>query len=438
MPEEAEILEDTNNANNQGNYSSSSPKEKKGKVLDKIVDFNKYKSRKNKNKGGAEKHGNSKPSTPNIGRNAVNGLKNKATNAMLNKVSNAHPALKALSVLNNDSKARKAKKATQATKDEKTKTDSDTGDNKSNENSTNTEDSTKEKSFNPLSSLFGFNKGFLGKFSLFGRLPLPLKLAIILGGPLFGLLILIMPFIIIMSYFGGLFGASEVVGGENFFPSSGNIDYGDYQLSSDGDVLLHQALNEFLSSKGTSLEEFNNLISSNVEDAGYGTRAGVVAAAVTLIGELGNNYNVKIPYFFGGGHGQIQTGAVGNWGSSQCHSSARGHSYNYCGLDCSGFVSWAIYNGGFNISARSAGTFQNLPGAKRVSLTNKAVLQPGDILESSGHVILVIGVDDKNYICAEAAGKSSGVTFSTKKFNVSNYWGVNMEGFYNGKGQVRS
>ena len=127
----------------------------------------------------------------------------------------------------------------------------------------------------------------------------------------------------------------------------------------------------------------------------------------------------------------MATGAEGNWGSTQCHTYANGQSYNYCGLDCSGFVTWAIYNGGFSITPLVTGGFQSLPGAEKVSLTNSAVLQPGDLLESSGHVILIVDVDDNNYICAEAAGNETGVLFSTHPFDSSGYWGVNMEGFYN-------
>ena len=213
----------------------------------------------------------------------------------------------------------------------------------------------------------------------------------------------------------------------------GNIDYGDYTLSSDGDTILHEPLETFLQKNGSSLEEFNALIAKNVDKAGYGTRAGTVAAAVTLIGELGDQFNVKVPYYWGGGHGDgIATGAKGNWGSTACHTYANNRSYDYCGLDCSGFVPWAINNGGFNVRQNLAGNFQNLSGARRVSLSNSAVLQPGDLLESSHHVVLVIGIDESSnsYICAEASGGAYGVLFTRRSFNLSGYWGVDMTGYY--------
>lgn len=215
--------------------------------------------------------------------------------------------------------------------------------------------------------------------------------------------------------------------------SSGIIDYGDYVLSSDGHTILHEPLDSFLESQGTSLEAFNGLIQKNVKKAGYGTRAGVVAAAVTLIAELGNNYGVKVPYYWGGGHADgVVDGALGYWGSTQCHTYANNQSYNYCGLDCSGFVPWAIKNGGFNIAQMLAGNFQNMSGVQKVSLSSSAVLEPGDLLESSGHIVLVVGIEEStgNYICAEASGNAAGVLFTRRPFNSSGYWGIKMDGWY--------
>lgn len=470
MPEEAETLEEMDNENKEGNNkgnshtsSSSSLKDGVSRAASNIIDFNEHKSRKNKKSSVAS------PSTKNNSSNnivqfpsnkkvsPVNNIKRNAANTMLNKASNLHPALKALNTARNVVGGNKnnvgsvfgSGTSSNQENDEDSKEDTTTTNNNENNsnpiNNTNTVDSgnsadtgSSSTSFNPLSSILNLGNGVLGNFSFLGKLSLPVK--VILGGglPLFGLLIIfIFPMLAILSFFSGLFGTDTVLASGG---GSGNIDYGDYELVSDGHSILHESLDTFLASNGTSLEEFNALIASNVEDAGYGTRAGVVASAVTLIAELGNNYDVKIPYFWGGGHGAMFDGAQANWGSTQCHAYANGRSYNYCGLDCSGFVAWAIWNGGFNVAARTAGSFQNLPGAEHVSLTSSAVLQPGDLLESGSHVILVVGIDEEagEYICAEASGLESGVTFSRKAFNNQNYWGVNMEGFYNREGQARS
>ena len=217
--------------------------------------------------------------------------------------------------------------------------------------------------------------------------------------------------------------------------STGNIDYGDYVLDTSNATILHEPLDQFLASHGTSLEAFNNKIANNVNDAGYGTRAGVVVAAVTLLAELSNNYNVKVPYFWGGGHADgVVIGALGYWGSDECHAYANNQNYEYCGLDCSGFVPWAIKNGGYTgMYQWSAGKFYTLPGAQKVSLNKSGpVLQPGDLLESSGHIVLVVAIEDHGYLCAEASGNSKGVQFTHRSFADADYWGVDMTGYYGG------
>ncbi len=237
----------------------------------------------------------------------------------------------------------------------------------------------------------------------------------------------------------------EAVYGSSSYSSAkctygGVFDYGDYTLSSENTSILHEPLDEFLEDNGTSLEEFNKLIADNVDDAGWGTRAGVVAAAVTLIGELGDNYGVKVPYYWGGGHYDgVVDGALGYWGSTQCHTYANNQHYNYCGFDCSGFVPWAIKNGGFKKGVDLANNFKNMPNARKVQLSNQPELQPGDLLESEGHIVLVVGIDEASgqYICAEAMGNAYGVLFTRRAFNESGYWGVDLEDYYNDPNYIR-
>ena len=236
----------------------------------------------------------------------------------------------------------------------------------------------------------------------------------------------------------GVYGSSSYSSAKCTY--GGVYDYGDYTLSSENTSILHEPLEDFLEKNGSSLEEFNELIADNVDDAGWGTRAGVVAAAVTLIGELGDNYGVKVPYYWGGGHYDgVVDGALGYWGSTQCHTYANNQHYNYCGFDCSGFVPWAIKNGGFKKGVDLANNFQNMPKARKVELNNEPQLQPGDLLESSGHIVLVVGVDEasKQYICAEAMGNAYGVLFTRRSFSESGYWGVDLEDYYNDPNYIR-
>ena len=213
--------------------------------------------------------------------------------------------------------------------------------------------------------------------------------------------------------------------------------------SSDNSEILHEALSDFLRSKNSSVEKFDEVLMKKIGNAGYKTRNGVTTAAYTLISELGK-YNKKIPYYWGGGHGNPPDFlSNGNYGSdSACPDKyANDQVYKYCGLDCSGFVTWALYNGGYNVAQRGAGSFQYLNGAKRVTLSSTtAVLRPGDILESDSHVALVIGVDTKNklYTCAEAKGNAYGVLFTTRSFAPSGYWGVDMTDYYSKTSNMRT
>ena len=440
MPEENEYLEDTNKKNNDvknkdSSRNSSSKSSDRGSAIN-IIDFNKYKSRK---KNSANFNNDSpKGEVPHRQNRVVNNLKNQVANRALSNV----PALRTLNNLNNIRKSVMARRNSttggivgnnrkESSRDDGI-TSSVTGNDNTNDDSVVSNEESESSSLNPLSSIFGGRKKISGRFSFFGKLSTPVKLLIGIFGPLVTFMLVFFIPIVVIGLFSGLFATDEVFANNNIGTGGGSIDYGDYVLSWDGDQILHERLDTFLQSNGTSLEEFNNLISSNVQEAGYGTRAGVVAAAVTLIAELGNNYNVKVPYFWGGGHGSISVGAEASWGSNTCYTSANGQIYNYCGLDCSGFVTWAINNGGFSIPVQSSGTFVYLAGAKRVSLSSSAVLQAGDLLATSGHIILIVGVDDSGYICAEAAGNETGVMFSRKSFDASSYYGIDMSGFYGG------
>ena len=219
-----------------------------------------------------------------------------------------------------------------------------------------------------------------------------------------------------------------------------SVDYGDYLLDSSNSTILQEPLATFLKRKGSSLEEFNDKIQSNIIEHGCGTREGVVAAAVSLIGELNQaKYDYKkLPYSFGGGHGGQRVGADGTWGSETKKTTVIRNETRkvYKGLDCSGFVGWAIYNGGYKDVTRGASAYAKL--GTTVGLNkSQAVVGAGDLLVGNGHVVLVIGVEGNNYLVAEAGGMSAGVHFSKYKFGRDGYSGVKMDSFYNNSSNKR-
>ena len=144
------------------------------------------------------------------------------------------------------------------------------------------------------------------------------------------------------------------------------------------------------------------------------------------------NEGFVIPYFWGGGHGNISDGINGSWGAgvaiSASGSSAQpAGSLQPSGLDCSGFVSWALKNAGCtNFSPIVADSFKSLGPSIDAS---KATV--GDIAASSTHVMIILNNTGSELIVAEAKGARYGIVFS--KFDYSHfgkYKVVSMSDYY--------
>lgn len=104
--------------------------------------------------------------------------------------------------------------------------------------------------------------------------------------------------------------------------------------------------------KPYSKEYHDNYLDYRIKLAGgYGTREAVVASAKYLSEEYTVNGS-NLPYFWGGK--RLDKGVDDNWGSDRTITGSGtdeqplGQSFPF-GLDCSGFVSWALYNSGYDI-----------------------------------------------------------------------------------------
>lgn len=189
--------------------------------------------------------------------------------------------------------------------------------------------------------------------------------------------------------------------------------------STEGTTFLPKPLSTFLQENGSSVEEFNGAIKQAVIEAGPGTRSGVIAAATSLINGL-SSYDVKLPYL-----SSIQSGYPSGkyskygvdpeWGTNgKWYSSVYSRYYYQKGIDCSGFVSWAIHNGGFiYISKNSTG--QSDLGQKYSF--NKFTAQPADLVWQEGHIGLIIAVTESGYLIAEEAGGENGLIVNTIPFS---------------------
>ncbi len=244
----------------------------------------------------------------------------------------------------------------------------------------------------------------------------------------------------ILKYYYGETGKIAKIADALFF-SGENI------ASTDGSSELHEPLASYLNAKGSNVNSLNQTIYSNVRNAGVGTRAGVVKAASTLIGTLKQNYNIHLPYTYSGGH---NNGIMGNsyvngstygvdglWGSKFNGGFYYGDfgPYYYYGPDCSAFIAWAIYNGGFKNTMSSASDYKSI-GKTCNANNNSCKGQAGDLIHTPGHIVLIIGVSNNNYVIAEASGKEHGMRIRTASIK-SNMTIVKMDDFYNNANNQR-
>ena len=178
----------------------------------------------------------------------------------------------------------------------------------------------------------------------------------------------------------------------------------------------------------------DKILKSRIENVGYQTRAGVVEAArfLTL------DFPYRINYFYENGRqttnkvdgegryyhvgfyldssrynnltGSTTTNNKGPWGCSIYSYPAHRNIDN--GLDCSGFVSWALLNGGFDVKDVGAGWSdkEDLTDFGEVKKLTKEIsisdeIKVGDLLHSEaagGHIGIIVGKDNNYYYVAQA------------------------------------
>ena len=154
-----------------------------------------------------------------------------------------------------------------------------------------------------------------------------------------------------------------------------------YKTNHDGLKVLDHTLSK------SEKKSLNDYLDKEIKAAGYGTGAGVAAAGQSLVYWLEQN-GYYLQYFWGGGQGAGDSEVVGaspNWGSTSYGYDPKGHG-NHFGMDCSGFVSWAVRTGCAPKSGAREAKYW-LGFGKGISL-NEA--KPGDVIASQGHAMLVV------------------------------------------------
>lgn len=237
---------------------------------------------------------------------------------------------------------------------------------------------------------------------------------------------------------------------------------GEYALNPNDELyqglafLTGTSLEELMANSGSSVAELNSYLASVAQSSGMGTRSAVVGSAVSLIGSLAE-LGYKLPYQWGGKYYSI--GASPYWGEEAnnltywCNNYATVYgntsvcttNYRWQSFDCSGFVNWALMNG-FGFSSfnelSNAGVYQATETSNTIALNaNRAVCAPGDVLVNTGHIMLIVGLDDTNkqYIVAESTGSRlntgyGGVILDYESYGNTDYRCRSLESLYSSYG----
>ena len=208
-----------------------------------------------------------------------------------------------------------------------------------------------------------------------------------------------------------------------------------YELSTSHPKLSQNTVSEDMArTQYGSMEGFYNHIVENINNAGYHTRQGVVAAGVSLIGDYIEATGTRIRY-------NQNLGYCPGASSARLDPETAGLTENLY-LDCSGFTWWALYNAGFKLPSY-AQTSDIYNWATNAGYASNVVTggQPGDFLvtKGKGHVMMIIGTYDKGYYVAEEGGCSVGGVITMRAYSrlSGNYVLINMDDYYSNSENYR-
>ena len=213
----------------------------------------------------------------------------------------------------------------------------------------------------------------------------------------------------------------------------------------------------------------DEILKSRIENAGYKTRGGVIASSRFLLLE----FPYRLTYFYEYGRQAEKVDGEGRyykqglyldesrfsnligsrsgpktWGCDMYSGNIKTISPN--GLDCSGFVSWILYNAGFDCGDIGAGdtpAYDLCNTGKMVKSSKETIKQMkvGDLLHSNymgGHIGIVVGTkDDYIYVGQATPNKNWGVTITKyKEKEFLNEWSdiVLMDSYYKEEGNYNN
>lgn len=183
------------------------------------------------------------------------------------------------------------------------------------------------------------------------------------------------------------------------------------------------------------IAQLNSRLQMTINGAGYQTGSGVAAAAKFLATEVAH-----LPYFWGGEH--AATGINTNWGCGLKISAGGSDTQKVgtvwpFGMDCSGFVVWALRNAGIQVGALNSSALKDL-GTKIPFASGVSSAKPGDLFWKNNHIGIIVATNPatNQYLIAHESSTKSGLKYEWISAANSPYvYVIQMSNYYfkNGK-----
>ncbi len=113
-------------------------------------------------------------------------------------------------------------------------------------------------------------------------------------------------------------------------------------------------------------------------------------------------------YFWGGGHDKISNGLDPTWGQPKVVTAEGSESTGTerpNSLDCSGYVSWALKNGGYNIEGpMTTWDLEKIGNKIPITAATQNNIQAGDLASMEGHIGMIIKVDGNEITVSHCSG----------------------------------
>ena len=212
-----------------------------------------------------------------------------------------------------------------------------------------------------------------------------------------------------------------------------------YNLFNESPVSSNTPAADLASTNVQTVENFNQIIKNNVNAAGYGSREGVVAAALSLVVGYPSITGRRLRYSMN--YRQVN---AANFVDQE------GIVNEDFYLDCSSFAMWALYNGGYSPPLLNGQPVSAYTGSQITWASQSGMLteiengKPGDFLirhqGENGHIVMIIGQYNDGYYCVEFSSPENGGLVTKRTYedlHSSNYSRIDMESYYSNQSNVR-